>query len=76
MATDTSDYGDHGDWLILVAIDFGTAFSGYGFTFQGSKDIIMNKDWTNRSGYIIQSGHFINHKIGFLRIISRCQNIS
>ena len=33
-------------YLIVAAIDFGTTFSGYAFSFKSSKDDIkMNKNW-------------------------------
>ncbi|XP_019622014.1 PREDICTED: heat shock 70 kDa protein 12A-like [Branchiostoma belcheri] len=39
--------------LLVAAIDFGTTFSGYAFSFTSSKDnIIMNKNWGSESGFL------------------------
>ncbi|KAI8510869.1 hypothetical protein Bbelb_117850 [Branchiostoma belcheri] len=38
--------------LLVAAIDFGTTFSGYAFSFTSSKDeIFMNKNWGSESGF-------------------------
>ena len=40
-------------FIAVVAIDFGTSYSGFAFSFNkgGEKDaIFMNKDWTNEQG--------------------------
>eukprot|EP00058_Branchiostoma_floridae_P028056 XP_002613547.1 hypothetical protein BRAFLDRAFT_208293 [Branchiostoma floridae] len=40
------------EFLLVAAIDFGTTFSGYAFSFTSSKDdIIMNKNWGSESGF-------------------------
>ena len=39
---------------VVVAIDFGTSFSGFAFSFNhrdGSEDIYMNRSWGNAQGY-------------------------
>ena len=39
---------------VVVAIDFGTSFSGFAFSFNhqdGSEDIYMNKTWGTAQGY-------------------------
>lgn len=39
---------------VVVAIDFGTAFSGFAFSFNhrdGSDDIYMNREWGSAQGY-------------------------
>lgn len=39
---------------VVVAIDFGTSFSGFAFSFNhqdGSEDIYMNKRWGTAQGY-------------------------
>ena len=39
---------------VVAAIDFGTAFSGFAFSFNhrdGSEDIYMNKAWGSAQGY-------------------------
>ena len=34
------------DFLLVAAVDFGTTFSGYAFSFTSTpKDILMNKNW-------------------------------
>ena len=46
-------YGDR-FYAVVVAIDFGTSFSGFAFSFNhrdGSEDIYMNKAWGNAQGY-------------------------
>ena len=42
MASDTDDY------IILAAIDFGTTYSGYAYTFKGESSIFMNSNWTSK----------------------------
>ena len=38
--------------LVVIAIDFGTAFSGYAFAFNDEKkQIYMNKNWGARQGF-------------------------
>ena len=39
---------------VVVAIDFGTSFSGFAFSFNhrdGSEDIYMNRAWGSAQGY-------------------------
>lgn len=39
---------------VVVAIDFGTSFSGFAFSFNhqdGSEDIFMNRSWGSAQGY-------------------------
>lgn len=39
---------------VVVAIDFGTSFSGFAFSFNhrdGSEDIYMNRSWGSAQGY-------------------------
>ena len=41
-------------FLAIVAIDFGTTYSGFAFSFnkeQGDDSIFMNRDWMNEQGY-------------------------
>lgn len=41
-------------YKVVVAIDFGTSFSGYAFAFNhhdGSEEIFMNKSWGSAQGY-------------------------
>ena len=45
------------DWqksyIAVVAIDFGTSYSGFAFSFNKGQEkdaIFMNKDWTNEQG--------------------------
>ena len=39
------------DFLLVAAIDFGTTFSGYAFSFKKNpKDILMNKNWGSELG--------------------------
>lgn len=41
-------------YIAIVAIDFGTTFSGFAFSFlhlEGEPGIHLNKDWGNEQGY-------------------------
>ena len=41
-------------FLAIVAIDFGTTYSGFAFSFnkeQGDDSIFMNRDWVNEQGH-------------------------
>ena len=41
-------------FLAIVAIDFGTTYSGFAFSFnkeQGEDSIFMNRDWVNGQGH-------------------------
>ena len=41
-------------YLATVAIDFGTTYSGFAFSFnkeQGDDSIFMNRDWVNEQGH-------------------------
>lgn len=39
-------------YILVAAIDFGTTFSGYAFSFETSKDDIrMNKNWGANIGF-------------------------
>ena len=39
------------NYLVVAAIDFGTTFSGYAFSFKANKDnISMNKRWGSSTG--------------------------
>ena len=41
-------------FLATVAIDFGTTYSGFAFSFnkeQGEDSIFMNRDWVNELGH-------------------------
>ena len=43
-------------FIAVVAIDFGTAFNGFAFSFnnkEGEKSIHMNKEWRSDQGYSI-----------------------
>ncbi|CAH1263874.1 HSPA12A [Branchiostoma lanceolatum] len=43
----------HRKYLLVAAIDFGTTFSGYAFSFTSNEDnIIMNKNWGSESGFL------------------------
>lgn len=40
-------------YIAVVAIDFGTSYSGFAFSFNKGQEkdaIFMNKDWTNEQG--------------------------
>ena len=40
------------DYVVVIAIDFGTTFSGYAFSKKSNKkDIIMNKNWGAGAGF-------------------------
>ena len=41
------------NYLLVVAIDFGTTFSGYAFSFRTNpNDIKMNKNWGGNLGFL------------------------
>ena len=43
---------DDDNFVMLAAIDFGTTFSGYAFSFKTSQsDIKMNKNWGENLGF-------------------------
>ena len=40
------------DYVIVCAIDFGTTYSGYAFSFKTNPDdVIINKDWAGGMGF-------------------------
>lgn len=40
------------NYLLVAAIDFGTTFSGYAFSFKSNKEgILMNKNWGAGVGF-------------------------
>ena len=40
------------NYMAVIAIDFGTTFSGYAFSMKSNKnDIIMNKNWGADAGF-------------------------
>ena len=43
---DSSDVYDSLGYIMVAAIDFGTTYSGYGFSFKTTpNDVIVNKNW-------------------------------
>ena len=50
---DSLFYSPKSSYLAIVAIDFGTTYSGFSFSFnkdQGKDAIFMNMDWMNEQG--------------------------
>ena len=50
---DSLFYSPKSQHLAVVAIDFGTTYSGFAFSFikdQGKDSIFMNMDWVNEQG--------------------------
>ena len=48
-------------YLMVAGIDFGTTFSGYGFSFKGAeKDIKLNKNWANAQGFLVSNRYTNN----------------
>ena len=50
---DSLFYSPRPSYLAVVAIDFGTTYSGFAFSFikdQGKDAIFMNMDWVNEQG--------------------------
>lgn len=48
------NYTTENAYDVVVAIDFGTSFSGFAFSFNhrdGSEDIFMNRAWGSAQGY-------------------------
>ena len=46
-------YSPKTSYVVVVAIDFGTTYSGYAFSFikdQGKDSIFMNREWKNEQG--------------------------
>ncbi|KAJ7353743.1 hypothetical protein OS493_032613 [Desmophyllum pertusum] len=53
LSIKTASYESRSSYVVVVAIDFGTTYSGYAFSFiknQGKDSIFMNRDWTNDDG--------------------------
>ncbi|KAL9960020.1 hypothetical protein ACROYT_G033410 [Oculina patagonica] len=57
MASEASDdslcYSPRSSYVAVVAIDFGTTYSGFAFSFikdQGKDSIFMNREWANEQG--------------------------
>ena len=49
---DSYNEGDKHRYILVAAIDFGTTFSGYAFSFTNKKEtILMNKNWTDALAY-------------------------
>ena len=49
------------DFVLVCAIDFGTTFSGYAFSFKSDpNNIKMNKNWGNSLGF--QVVNFLSRK--------------
>ena len=45
---------DIGKYVMVAGIDFGTTFSGYGFSFKGTdKDIKLTKNWRDAQGFLV-----------------------
>ena len=46
---------ENSDFVIVCAIDFGTTYSGYAFSFKTNPDdVIVNKDWAGAMGFQVQ----------------------
>ena len=59
--SDSSDDNKHEEYALVVAIDFGTAFSGYAMSFKESpEEIITNGNWGEDLGFQVK---YINHII-------------
>lgn len=44
--------GEDDNYILVAAIDFGTTFSGYAFSFKSTPgDIKMNKSWGENLGF-------------------------
>ena len=53
-----SNMAEDGDYLMVAGIDFGTTFSGYGFSFKGAEeDIQLNKNWGDEQGFLVSIVH-------------------
>ena len=53
---DKLDMANAGDYIVVAAIDFGTTYSGYGFSFSSAeKDIILNKNWRDMQGFQVST---------------------
>ena len=45
-------HDDGENYVLVAAIDFGTTFSGYAFSFKSSPDDVrMNKNWSETMGF-------------------------
>ena len=48
------------DFVIVCAIDFGTTFSGYAFSFKTCPDdVIINKDWAGAMGFQVILNQYV-----------------
>ena len=46
-------YSSKSSYVVVVAIDFGTTYSGYAFSFlkeKGKDSVYMNREWLNEQG--------------------------
>ena len=53
--------GGDTDYILACAIDFGTSFSSYAFSFKTDpENIVMNRNWSGGMGYQVNtSTHYI-----------------
>ena len=50
----TPEYERAAEYQIVAAIDFGTTFSGYAYSFASNKDAIhVNKNWGQTQGFLL-----------------------
>ena len=56
------------DYVILVAIDFGTTYSGYAYTFKGDTSIFMNSNWTGKGQWNIVFKSFFLPKLHLSKV--------
>ena len=50
------------DYILVAAIDFGTTFSGYAFSFTASpENIRMNKNWGENLGFQVTLYFYTEH---------------
>jgi len=53
MASNDLFYSPNSSYVVVVAIDFGTTYSGFAFSFikdKGKDSIFMNREWGNEQG--------------------------
>ena len=53
---------DSENFVLVCAIDFGTTYSGYAFSFKATPDdVIVNKNWAGAMGFTVNKQNGVIH---------------